>query len=74
MRPELWGGMPTRKSAKKGGDGRLTEHEGMLLALLSREEPVTAYQLYRIFEQSPVRSMRARGNCILPSAAFGSGS
>lgn len=67
MRPELWGGMPTRKSAKKGGDGRLTEHEGMLLALLSREEPVTAYQLYRIFEQSPVSSINASKGQLYPA-------
>ena len=37
--------MAARKTVKTGLDARLTEHEGMLLALLSREQPATAYQL-----------------------------
>lgn len=67
MRPELWGGMAARKTAKKAADARLTEHEGMLLALLSREQPVTAYQLYRIFEQSPVSSINASKGQLYPA-------
>lgn len=67
MRPELWGGMAARKTVKTGLDARLTEHEGMLLALLSREQPATAYQLYRIFEQSPVSSINASKGQLYPA-------
>ena len=37
----------------------LTEHEGMLLALIIRQQPVRPYQLYKMFEQSPVTSINS---------------
>jgi len=55
--------MTKPKSAKL----ELTEHEGMLLALLAREEPATAYQLYRIFEDSPVSSINTSKGQLYPA-------
>jgi len=59
--------MVAQKKTTKALDAKLTEHEGMLLALLSREQPVTAYQLYRIFEQSPVSSINASKGQLYPA-------
>jgi DNA-binding PadR family transcriptional regulator len=59
--------MAKRKVAKKKTGIALTEHEGMLLALLARQEPATAYQLYRIFEQSPVNSINTSKGQLYPA-------
>jgi DNA-binding PadR family transcriptional regulator len=67
VRSGPWGQMVAQKKAAKALDAKLTEHEGMLLALLSREQPVTAYQLYRIFEQSPVSSINASKGQLYPA-------
>jgi DNA-binding PadR family transcriptional regulator len=48
-------------------NSKLTEHEGMLLALVWREQPVTAYQLYKIFERSPVTSINASKGQLYPA-------
>jgi DNA-binding PadR family transcriptional regulator len=45
----------------------LTEHEGMLLALVHREQPITAYQLFKIFEGSPVSSINTSKGQIYPA-------
>ena len=49
------------------GDPTLTEHEGMLLALVVRRQPLTAYQLYKLFEQSPVSSINASKGQLYPA-------
>jgi DNA-binding PadR family transcriptional regulator len=45
----------------------VTEHEGMLLALVLREQPITAYQLFKIYEGSPVVSINASKGQIYPA-------
>jgi DNA-binding PadR family transcriptional regulator len=45
----------------------VSEHEGMLLALVIRQQPVTPYQLFRIFERSPVTSINASKGQIYPA-------
>lgn len=59
--------MARRKAAKEVAGEKLTEHEGMLLALLVREQPATAYQLYRIFEQSPISSINTSKGQLYPA-------
>jgi len=46
---------------------KVTEHEGMLLALILRQQPVTAYQLFRFFETSPVTSINASKGQLYPA-------
>ena len=46
---------------------KLTEHEGMLLGLLVRKQPATAYQLYKEFEQSPVTSINTSKGQLYPA-------
>ncbi len=48
-------------------DMKITEHEGMLLALMLRQQPVTAYQLFRFFETSPVTSINASKGQLYPA-------
>jgi DNA-binding PadR family transcriptional regulator len=48
-------------------DIRLTEHEGMLLALAFREQPVTAYHLFRLIGESPVTSINASKGQVYPA-------
>ena len=48
-------------------DTKITEHEGMLLALMLRQQPVTAYQLFRFFETSPVTSINASKGQLYPA-------
>jgi DNA-binding PadR family transcriptional regulator len=48
---------------------KLTEHEGMLLSVVLREEPLTAHQIYKIFEQSPVISINASKGQLYPAIA-----
>lgn len=44
----------------------LTDNEGSLLALVLRRQPVTAYQLLRIYEQSPVSSFNESKGSLYP--------
>ena len=48
-------------------DLKVTEHEGILLSLVLRQQPVTAYQLFRFFEQSPVTSINASKGQLYPA-------
>lgn len=45
----------------------LTEHEGMLLALVVRSQPVRPYQVYKMFEDSPVTSINSSKGQIYPA-------
>jgi len=47
-------------------DTGLTDNEGSLLALVIRRQPVTAYQLLRIYEQSPVSSFNESKGSLYP--------
>ena len=53
--------------ARVKDDTKITEHEGMLLALMLRQQPVTAYQLFRFFETSPVTSINASKGQLYPA-------
>ena len=44
----------------------LTDHEGTLLALIDREQPLTAYQVTRIYERSPVSNLSGSTGKIYP--------
>ena len=44
----------------------LTDNEGSLLALMLRRQPVTAYQLLRLYEQSPVSSFNESKGSLYP--------
>lgn len=46
---------------------KLTEHEGILLSGILRQQPVTAYQLFRATEASPVTSINASKGQIYPA-------
>src|SRR3954453_8769827 len=47
------------------GDG-LSDNEGSLLALVLRRQPVTAYQLFKIYERSPVTRFNASKGSLYP--------
>lgn len=44
----------------------LTDNEGALLGLVARVEPVTAYQIAKIYEQSPVSSYKTSTGKLYP--------
>src|SRR5262245_51840500 len=44
----------------------LTDNEGSLLTLVLRRQPVTAYQLLRIYAQSPVSSFNESKGSLYP--------
>ena len=48
-------------------DAKISEHEGILLSLVLRQQPVTAYQLFRMFEQSPTTSINASKGQVYPA-------
>ena len=48
------------------GDDALTDNEGSLLTLVLRRQPVTAYQLLRIYAQSPVSSFNESKGSLYP--------
>ena len=52
--------------AGKAGDDILTDNEGSLLTLVLRRQPVTAYQLLRIYAQSPVSSFNESKGSLYP--------
>lgn len=45
----------------------LTDNEGSLLALVLREQPITAYQIMKIYEQSPVTSFNTSKGGLYPA-------
>lgn len=45
----------------------VSEHEGMLLSVALRQQPVTAYQLVKAFEVSPVTSINASKGQVYPA-------
>ena len=47
-------------------DLALTDHEGTLLALVLRVQPVTAYQISRIYENSPVSNFNTSKGKLYP--------
>lgn len=60
-----------REAVVNGGagstvDSELTDNEGSLLALVLRRQPVTAYQLLKIYEQSPVSSFNESKGSLYP--------
>lgn len=56
----------SEQGAAAAGDGLLTDHEGSLLTLVLRRQPVTAYQLLRIYAQSPVSSFNESKGSLYP--------
>lgn len=44
----------------------LTENEGTLLALVARAEPITAYQIAKVYEDSPVSNFNTSKGKIYP--------
>lgn len=56
--------MRARRSAS--GPSRLSDHEGSVLALIARSQPVSAYQLMRIFSESPVTHINKSKGTIYP--------
>jgi DNA-binding PadR family transcriptional regulator len=49
-----------------GEPSDLTENEGSLLALVARNQPVTAYQLVMMYEQSPVSTFNTSKGAVYP--------
>lgn len=47
-------------------DFGLTEHEGVLLALVARAGPITAYQITKVYEESPVSNYNSSKGKIYP--------
>lgn len=64
------GGVPVTGSASGDVLARanlyLTDNEGTLLALVARAEPITAYQIGKIYEQSPVSNFNTSKGKIYP--------
>lgn len=58
--------MADEESIPDHGDPILTEHEGPLLALVLREQPITAYQISKIYGASPVTSYNVAKGKIYP--------
>jgi DNA-binding PadR family transcriptional regulator len=45
---------------------KLTDHEATLLALVARAEPITAYQIAKVYEESPVSNFNTSRGTIYP--------
>lgn len=45
----------------------LTENEGMLLALVLQQQPITAYRLLKLYEHSPLSSINASKGQVYPA-------
>lgn len=63
---EEQGGQGKLKGPGMGALDDLTENEGSLLAVIIRDEPITAYQLVMIYEQSPVSSFNTSKGAVYP--------
>ena len=57
----------TKGRVSAAQDIEVTEHEGMLLSVALRQQPVTAYQLVKAFETSPVTSINASKGQVYPA-------
>ena len=57
--------MSRKKSAST--DLGTTENEGLILSLVVRQQPVTAYQLYRILVESPTKAINASKGQLYPA-------
>lgn len=53
-------------TGRRASKTELTDNEGSLLALVLRRQPVTAYQLLKIYEQSPVSSFNESKGSLYP--------
>lgn len=49
-----------------GSDHELTDNEGTLLALLARAQPLNAYQIAKIYEESPVSNFNTSKGKLYP--------
>jgi DNA-binding PadR family transcriptional regulator len=58
--------MDAKDAAESTIEPELTDNEGSLLALVLRRQPVTAYQLLKIYEQSPVSSFNESKGSLYP--------
>lgn len=54
------------QDAVASGGALLTDNEGSLLTLVLRRQPVTAYQLLRVYAQSPVSSFNESKGSLYP--------
>ena len=63
--------MPRRPARQRapGAAAPLTDNEGSVLALILRRQPVTAYQLVKIHERSPVSSFNESKGSVYPVIA-----
>lgn len=62
--------MPPRAATRSvPEDAALTDNEGSVLALVLRRQPVTAYQLVKIHERSPVSSFNESKGSVYPVIA-----
>ncbi|MFC3713191.1 PadR family transcriptional regulator [Sphingoaurantiacus capsulatus] len=61
--------MPPRstRTSLSPDPSELTEHEGSLLALILRQQPVTGYQVVRHYEQSPMGGFNTSKGSIYPA-------
>ena len=59
--------MAAGKKASSAAAGSLTQHEGMILSVIVREQPVMAYQVYKIFERSPVTAINSSKGQLYPA-------
>lgn len=60
------GDMAASNAMSPSTETELTDNEGSLLALVLRRQPVTAYQLLKIYEQSPVSSFNESKGSLYP--------
>ena len=52
---------------KEAAEIEVTEHEGILLSVVLRQQPVSGYQLAKAFEMSPVTSLNASRGQVYPA-------
>lgn len=57
---------PPRGSFLADPQAELSDNEGTLLALVLREQPITAYQIARIYDQSPVSNFNTSKGKLYP--------
>ncbi len=57
----------TTRTSLSADPSELTEHEGSLLALILRRQPVTGYQIVRHYEQSPMGGFNTSKGSIYPA-------
>jgi DNA-binding PadR family transcriptional regulator len=50
----------------RGSNTSLTENEGTLLALVARAGPITAYQIAKVYEESPISNFNTSKGKIYP--------